>query len=311
MSGALSGHGLRDEVVEQLRSAVDAADSGERRVAVFDYDNTCIHGDIGELFSQWLVDNGKYRTDLDTFWSLVDPADGRERARDLAQAWRDSVGSPSEVASFARYRAEMAALYPRYYARMGKRAAYAWAVLLHVGLTEDEMLRHSASCVNDEWRAALDGEVLQTDRGERFVLARGVRRYPAIAAIHEWLRSHGFEVWIVSASNWWTVSTAARLMYGHDPKFVVGNRVETDAATLTDRLVEPALFREGKVTAIEREIGVRPAIVFGDSETDLAMMQWATQLAVLIDHGDELMLEAASVDQFAIQPQAELAIEGP
>ena len=65
-----------------------------------------------------------------------------------------------------------------------------------------------------------------------------------------------------------------------------------------------------KVTAIERDIGVRPLIAFGDSETDLGMMEWAESLGVLIDHGDPLLTEAAARNGFAVQPQSELELEG-
>lgn len=303
--------GFTDDVRARLAAAAAAPRSG-RAVAVFDYDNTCIFGDIGELFSQFLVDQLAYRTDTDEFWHLIDPRDGRADARRLARELEGlSRGDSAWDVLYAQYRAEMAAVYPRLMAREGKAVAYAWAVRLHVGLTEDEMVQHSERCVLAEWNRPIGREALETEQGERIEFEVGLRRFAAIRRIHEWLRASGFEVWIVSATNIWTVSTAARLMYGHDPAYAIGNRVEVEDGVLTSELVSPALFRDGKVSVIEREIGVRPAIVFGDSETDLSMMEWASSLAVLIDHGDPITLEAAARLNWAVQPQGELELEGP
>lgn len=307
----LAPKSLHPEVRERLTAAVVNAPTS-RRVAVFDYDHTCIHGDIGELFSQFLVDELLYRTDLDAFWELIDPRDGRDRARHLAGELR-VIGDddPARSAIYEEYRSEMAATYSRVLEREGKVVAYAWAVRLHVGLSVDEMVRHSERCVREHWARELTTETLTTTRGERVNLGVGLRRFAAIREVHDWLRANGFEVWIVSATNLWTVRTAARLMYGHDPAFAVGNQVEVVDGVLTDRLVEPALFREGKVGAIERDIGTRPMLVFGDSETDFSMMEWASELGVLIEHGDPVMLEAAGRNNWAVQPMDELELEGP
>lgn len=303
--------GFSDEVRARLQEAVSAPRSG-RAVAVFDYDNTCILGDIGELFAQWLVDELLYRTDLEVFWEQIDPRDGRDHARALARELHAlSVDDPARDDLYAEYRAEMAAIYPRLMGREGKKVAYAWAVLLHVGLTEQQMFDYSAACVAHEWSRSLGREVLRTTRGESIEFEVGMRRFAAIRRLHQWLRDNGFEVWIVSATNWWTVSTAARLMYGHDPAFAVGNRVEVRDGVLTEDFVAPALFRDGKVEVIKREIGVRPQLVFGDSETDLSMMEWAETLAVLIDHGNAETRDAAARLGWAVQPQSDLELEGP
>ncbi|MEZ4461710.1 MAG: hypothetical protein R3E66_18705 [bacterium] len=39
---------------------------------------------------------------------------------------------------------------------------------------------------------------------------------------------------------------------------IIANRVEIEDGVLTDRLVEPAMFMEGKASAIGEEIGIPP-----------------------------------------------------
>ena len=79
--------GWRPDVLERIRAAVSGTKSGDQPVVVFDFDNTCIAGDIGELFAQYMIEGLYYRCD-ETFWSLVDEEDGREDLRDLVQRCR-------------------------------------------------------------------------------------------------------------------------------------------------------------------------------------------------------------------------------
>ncbi len=299
---------FRPEVKERIREVV--ARSADRSVAVFDFDNTCIRGDIGELFGCWLVDQMAYRYDLDAFWELIDPLDGRDEIRGIVHELQATEGSRDE-ALYQRYRAEMNAIYPRKLAREGKAAAYAWAVRLLVGLREGELDAMSRRCVRREWSRPLGEEVLETERGERMTIELGIAPFRAIRETMEVLREAGWEVWVVSATNVWTVRAAASLLFGVDPDRVIGNQVTVENGTLTDQLVPPALFREGKVGVIERDIGVRPRIVFGDSETDLSMLEWASDLAVVIDHGDEIAGEAAARLGWAVQPRDELETVSP
>jgi phosphoserine phosphatase len=78
-----------------------------------------------------------------------------------------------------------------------------------------------------------------------------------------------------------------------------------DYGVLTDELVPPALFRQGKVDAIERDIGTIPQIVFGDSDTDYEMMA-AAKLGIVIDHGNIKMREGALEHGWLLQPQRAL-----
>lgn len=300
--------GFEHDVAERLEEATRPR--AHRSVVVFDFDNTCIRGDIGELFSYWLVEQQAYRYDLDAFWALVDDRDGRAEIRELVEdLQRLSASDPARATLFAQYRAEMAAIYPRKLQREGKAAAYEWAVRLHVGLTEPQMHRLSDACVVHEWSRELETDLLETNRGEKIEVERGIRRFAPVRRLMAWLRQRGHEVWIVSATNEWTVRRAATILFGVSPEFVLGNRVKVRDGELTATVVPPALFRQGKVEIIEREIGVRPLVVFGDSETDLDMLSWAEALAVVIDHGEQIVRAQAAEKDWAIQPRDALKME--
>lgn len=299
--------GFSHEVARYIAAAL--APRAERSVVVFDFDNTCILGDVGELFACWLVDTVGYRYDLQEFWDLIEPSDGRDDIRALVDELSelpDDAEARREV--FGRYRAEMQAVYPRKLLREGKRVVYEWAVKLHVGLTPELMTEWSRACCLTEWSTPVHQEIFETRDGGEFSVWRGIRRVRAIREVMEFAQQQGHEVWVVSASNQWTVRAAASLMFGIPAQRVLGNVLEVEAGELTSRTIPPVTYREGKVEKIEAEIGVRPTLVFGDSDTDLDMMSWA-DAAVLIDHGNAEAQAAAVKHGWAVQPQSDLEME--
>lgn len=300
------GSGWTPEVRGRIAETIRSAPRSERRVAVFDFDNTCILGDIGELYSHFLIDELLYRYDLEAFWELIDEADGRDTIRELAHAALDlseAERHTSEV--YERYLAEMGALYGRKLVRDGKANTYAWAILLHVGISELDMKTFSQRTIDLELKRPVGVETRQTSRGENVRINRGMRPFDEIARLMRSLERRGFEVWIVSASNRWSVETFGA-HFGIANERVIGNDVYVEYGVLTDELVPPALFRRGKVDAIEREIGVPPTLVFGDSDTDYDMMATARGAGVVIDHGNAIMRAGAEEHGWVIQPQKDL-----
>lgn len=301
------GSGWTPEVRTAVATVMRDTPRSQRRVAVFDFDNTCILGDIGELYSHFLIDELLYRYDMEAFWELIDEADGRHTIRELAveaMDLRDDERADSPV--YQRYLAEMGALYGRKLMRDGKANTYAWAILLHVGISELDMMTFSQRTIELELARAVDVEERTTSRGETVRINRGMRPFEEIALLMRSLERRGFEVWIVSASNRWSVETfGAHFGIGADR--IVGNDVFVEYGVLTDEIVAPALFREGKVEAIRRDIGVEPALVFGDSDTDYDMMATA-ELGVVIDHGNVQMRVGAEKHGWVIQPQDELTL---
>jgi phosphoserine phosphatase len=311
--------GWRPDVLERIRAAVSGTKSGDQPVVVFDFDNTCIAGDIGELFAQYMIEGLYYRCD-ETFWSLVDEEDGREELRDLVQRCRRPAhwggrtledvpqSEREDDPTFRTYLSEMSILYNRKLAREGKASCYPWAVQLHAGLSVADIRRWSEYAIADELsRDRKPTRLDKTSRGEDVEIHRGIRILGEIRDLMHALHRHNFQVWIVTASNRWTVECFAQ-RFDISPERVIGNQlVPGPRGLLSDQLVAPSLFRHGKVQAIKRDIGKRPSIVFGDSITDLEMLEAATDLAVLIDAGDPFMLEEAGNRGWAIQPQEEFS----
>ena len=109
---------------------------------------------------------------------------------------------------------------------------------------------------------------------------------PMKAAIR-YLQQRGMEVWVVSASHRWVIEAGAE-EFGIPPNRVVAVATSVENGVISETNIEPLPFREGKVRAIERHIGGRVSLVFGDSLNDVPMLEMAVSLAVVINPNKEL-----------------------
>jgi phosphoserine phosphatase len=115
--------------------------------------------------------------------------------------------------------------------------------------------------------------------------------YQPMLELLAYLRANGFNVYIVSGGGAefmrpWTLRT-----YGIPPEQVIGSTIKTQFEM---RNGEPVLMRlaqidfvddgPGKPVAINRIIGLRPILAFGNSDGDLEMLQWTAA-----GHGPHLM----------------------
>ena len=112
------------------------------------------------------------------------------------------------------------------------------------------------------------------------------------------LRTNNFKTFIVSGGGIEFVRTFSEKVYGIPPEQVVGSSIVTKFAEQDGR---PVLVREsnvdfiddheGKPVGINKFIGRRPIAAFGNSDGDLAMLQWVTagtgpRFGLLVHHDD-------------------------
>lgn len=318
----LDALGWTPPVYTKIHDAVERSltRAAGRPVAVFDFDQTCIFGDIGELFSHYLIDTLGYRYELDAFWDLIDPRDGRDRIRAQVAALQKMDPADWERSDIYRdYRADMGAVYARKYAREGAAACYEWAVRLHVGMSPAEIYRLSLKAIKRELQTPIAVEVRQTPQGEQVAINRGIRIHEEVRQLIPALERAGFDVWIVSASNRWTVEVFAEHAFGVRPERVLGNQLyrkpeadqplrlcEAPGDALSATTCLPVVYRQGKVDIIRQEVGRRPALAFGDTTTDFEMLADASELAVLIDRANPAVRREAERRGWTLQPQARL-----
>ncbi len=122
--------------------------------------------------------------------------------------------------------------------------------------------------------------------------------YQPMRELLAYLRGAGFKTYIVSGGGIDFMRPVSEAMYGIPPEQVIGSSIKT-IFVLQDG--KPELLRQpqidfvddgaGKPVAIDKFIGRRPIAAFGNSDGDLAMLQWTTagpgrRFALVVHHTD-------------------------
>jgi phosphoserine phosphatase len=122
--------------------------------------------------------------------------------------------------------------------------------------------------------------------------------YRPMLELLAWLRANGFRIWIVSGGGVEFLRAIAGPLYGVEPEQVIGSSIRTkyelrDGKPTIVRLPEIDFIddKAGKPLAIQKSIGRRPLLAFGNSDGDFEMLEWTTaasgpRLGVLLHHDD-------------------------
>jgi phosphoserine phosphatase len=263
--------------VDVKTALADGLRTAPTKTAVFDLDGTCIQADIGEAVFEALARKSLYRGDLDDFWSLFD----------------DDLRGPGRVAFANRKGDDALRLFASQYERLRKRnrdssQAYGWLVRLLGGLGEGDV-------------EALTREVL----AEQARRPEGVHVYAEMKDLIRRLQDLGWSVWIVSASNEYSVrAVASSLAIPAD--HVVGGRLRPapgNPGRLGFDLAAPLPYRLEKARVLTAR-KLEPSLVAGDSMGDFEMLKASRGISLVIDHGAIPRQDAGP--SWIFQPQAKL-----
>ena len=326
--------------LDRNRARIDAMlDSlhGQKRVAVFDWDNTMMRNDIGDATFFYMLQHDLILQPPNRDWSITSKHLTPAARAELAACDKAAEpGKPLATSKSVVCADVLVHVYDEGKTLTNKPAwdddtktihySYAWGAQLQAGHTPEEM--HAIATRAYEENAAAPIGTTQTI-GTAKDLAAWVRIYEPMHDLQDSLRAAGFDVWVVSASSQPLVEVVASHV-GVDANHAVGIRTMIKDGKLDYRLqgcgTEPdgadtvITFNEGKRCWINRAIfhlaeneqlsratdpTKRPTFAAGDSDTDLAMVQDATALKLVIDRNKHaLMCNAWSNDgdRWLVQP---------
>jgi len=124
--------------------------------------------------------------------------------------------------------------------------------------------------------------------------------YQPMIEILNYLRNNGFKTYIVSGGGLDFMRPWTEEVYGIPPEQVIGSTMKSKLEWIEGNPVITKLpeiefvnDKEGKPISIQRIIGKKPVAAFGNSDGDLAMMQWtasgnSNKLLVYIHHTDSI-----------------------
>jgi len=154
-------------------------------------------------------------------------------------------------------------------AASGQKGILQIVAVSHAGMTTDEFAKSVAG-----WIATARHPKLQRPYTELV--------YQPMLELLDYLRANGFKTFIVSGGGVEFMRVFAERVYGIPPEQVIGSSVMTKLETRADG--KPVLVKQAKVefiddgpgkpVGINRFIGRRPILAFGNSDGDLQMLEW-------------------------------------
>lgn len=307
---------VRERIEEVIRGAGRAdRPLDERPVAVLDFDGTCIRNDLGEALLVTAIERRALVVD-ETLLASVPPDLGQEELRRaaarLAELPADApLADLERDAAFLAWRKKLVAVYHGLREREGGAAAVSWLARTLAGLTPGDVRALTREALAAEQQRPLGTRALAEHAVDDapLLIASGIRYPDEMRDLAAALQRHGFDVWVVSASNQWTVEVGAQPL-GIAPHHVIGVRLATDPdGRLRPEVVPPLTWGPGKVEAVKAFIGRPPTLVVGDGASDRELLGTATALAVLIDSPEpnQELRAAAEEEGWAFQPPFEVA----
>jgi phosphoserine phosphatase len=271
-------------------------------VAVFDFDHTCVRGDFGRAFFDWMIQKDRIRWGDPIYNAL--PEDKRS---DIRQAVEALAKLQPEKRAGSREQARLRKLMHKSYwglCRSGNwEQCFPWQVRFYAGYSPQEITAMAREVWAAELTRPMGSEPIREspDDEQPALTGTGIRVYAEMRALIGALSRHGFEVWIVTAGPQWVVRAAGPDL-GVPEERVLGMRTTVEGGKLTATMDPPPTFRKGKQLAIEKFIGRKPVLAFGDSWSDAEMLAGARQ-AVLIDRGYADLRKHAQEAGWLVQPE--------
>jgi phosphoserine phosphatase len=164
------------------------------------------------------------------------------------------------------------------------------------GVEEIVMATHSGMTTDEFEKIVVDW--LATAKHPKYQRPYTGLVYQPMLELLAYLRANGFKTFIVSGGGIEFMRPFTERVYGIPPEQVIGSMVETkfelrDGVPVLVK--EPKLFfmddKEGKPVGIQKFIGRRPILAFGNSDGDIQMLQWTTagsgrRLGLIVHHDD-------------------------
>ena len=164
------------------------------------------------------------------------------------------------------------------------------------GIAEMMAATHSGMST-DEFNATVQ-DWIRTARHPRYDRPYTACVYQPMLEVLSYLRANGFKTFIVSGGGVEFMRAFAEEAYGVPPEQVVGS---SGVVTFQMKDGQPVLMKTpkvefvddgpGKPVGINRFIGRRPVMAFGNSDGDLQMLQWTTagpgaRFGLIVHHTD-------------------------
>ncbi|MBN2345999.1 MAG: haloacid dehalogenase-like hydrolase [Candidatus Aminicenantes bacterium] len=303
--------------IKALNDMLAGVQAGE--IAVFDWDNTCIFGDIGEALLRRMTFGLKFRIDARTMAATVpDRIGGVGRIRIQGRAIPLKIMKEAVFSAYERlqerpgpsagrdcfeedYRVFTSGLLAMNRSLeetpgIGCEFAYPWVNVLLQGLTPAEVDEIAAVVIARELKEPLRRRsACDPQRRWRYGWTSGIRLYPEMLDLASRWRERGGTVVVSTASNRRLVEGMIA-QTGFPCGEVIGMELALARGRFAGRLKRGLLpnLGQGKVANFRSRFQLGPAFVAGDSDNDYEMLTAfpATRLRLVVDRSSAARIAA-------------------
>lgn len=248
--------------------------------AIFDFDGTLVHKDVGLAFFRWMIKKGHYP---------------EQRHAMLKRRWRQyKEGSFSSEKLYELMATAMEGMQEERVKKLArtffrtKHRQYIYRPMLELirGMNQvhQTLDRRGQKATKRAMKRARESAKHQHSPSlikDRLAQAAGQQPAGAKPVVP----------WINSGSPWWVVAAGARY-FGIPDNHVIGLRVKVVDGVMTDQIEYPVPWKAGKVAQIRRQIGEQPVFGAGDSAGDtnyLRQLLKKKKPALLVNPSPELL----------------------
>ncbi len=258
-------------------------------IAVFDWDGTCMRGDIEDAVFHQVCQDLAFRFDAPGFHEWLTEAHPIDH---ISATFEEYCAHPT-LENRQRLRLRFEQLRKALYEGEDDGAICAWDIGVFIGWLEQEARDYARRVIAQELARPLGRETLAVD-GEKIEFARGVRQRPELKELIQAMQRAGWQTWVISASAQWVVEAAAEL-YGIPPSRVVAMRREVVDGRITPAILPPVSFSDGKLDAYQMFVSRTrpPPFAAGDSLYDWKILEWAEEAHLLVEPAPEPLREFA------------------
>lgn len=280
-------------------------------IAIFDWDGTCAHGDTADLVFHQLCRDLAFDFHAPDFAEWIEQLPFSPEPILFAVERYLSAPDPDRRAEL-RFELEHA----RFALHAGEddNQAWAWDSGAFVGWTPEAVRTYTHQVIEREISAPLSTEELavppEVARSETpppahslssflparssLAVAHGLRPHPEIQQLAAALRVAGWQVYIITASPQWEIEAFGE-RYQLPPGQVIGMRREIVDGRITATIAPPVSWGDGKLDAYQQFITRErpPNLVAADSVGDWKLLEWAIELALLVNPESEGLVQFA------------------
>lgn len=272
---------LRGRWTEQNRAALQELLRRDYRIppiAVFDWDQTCIQGDIANAVFHELCRGLAFAFESPEFQAWVEELPVPTRILECFELF--AAKSNRETRAALRFELERTRM--ALHESEDDNQAWAWDSGAFVTWKPYAVREYTRRVVAKELAQPLAAERLE--REETLEWGRGLRTRPEMHELMTALRGAGWRVYIISASPQWVVEAFAERYYV-PPQNVIGMRRAIVDGRITAALEPPCSWGDGKLDAYQMFVtrDQPPNFVAGDGVGDWTLLAWATDCALLVE----------------------------